>query len=299
MFDYGALETLELVTKEQSFVRAAKILFITQSAVSQRIKCLEEFVGRPLITRSPTIRPTLIGQQVLAHYRQVSLLEESIKRRWMGKRGPESPFPISIAINTETLSTWFIEAVKPTVKHSNIILDILIDDQERTSRFLQTGRVWGCVTSTPQAPYGCKVTFLGEMFYWATATPEFVEWYFKNGVTGKALLHAPAVRYGENDYMHMNYLRQTFQTYREGSPVLHCVPSPQGIMQFALDGLGYALLPETSIKKYLDKGQLVKLIPDKPYKLPLYWQTQELQTELTQELSQSIINHAKSVLVES
>lgn len=41
MFDYKLIEALAMVAREGSFDKAAKALYITQSAISQRIKLLE------------------------------------------------------------------------------------------------------------------------------------------------------------------------------------------------------------------------------------------------------------------
>ena len=55
-FDYKLLYALHSVMQEQSFEGAALKLHISQSAVSQRIKALEEYVARPVIIRGQPIR---------------------------------------------------------------------------------------------------------------------------------------------------------------------------------------------------------------------------------------------------
>lgn len=295
MLDYYALQALATVARERSFSKASKALFITQSAISQRIMLLENKIGQPLLIRSPSIKPTAVGNQLLAHFKQINLLEESLRKK-LSPNKLSSPIPIPIAVNTESLSTWFVDAVKPVLKKGHLVLELFIEDQERTINFLSTGKVWGCVTSISDTPFGCASTFLGHMIYRLVATPSFKKKYFKKRISGKELLQTPAAIYGERDYMHENYLRQHFRTYKKGQPTHHYVPSPLGLVQFAVDGLAYALLPEPSIKAYLKKGQLIDLLPSKPFKLSLYWQTQELQTEITKKLSQCIVSNARSIL---
>ena len=48
------VETLSTVVKEGTFDAAARTLHVTPSAVSQRIKALEQRVGRVLVVRSKT-----------------------------------------------------------------------------------------------------------------------------------------------------------------------------------------------------------------------------------------------------
>ncbi|MCF6245863.1 MAG: LysR family transcriptional regulator [Desulfobacula sp.] len=58
MLDYKLLEALGCVIHELGFDKASQKLFITQSAVSQRIKALEDQVGQILVTRTtpPPVR---------------------------------------------------------------------------------------------------------------------------------------------------------------------------------------------------------------------------------------------------
>ena len=48
---------------EQSFERAARALHLTQPAISQRIKQLEQLLAQPVLLRSSPPCPTLLGQQ--------------------------------------------------------------------------------------------------------------------------------------------------------------------------------------------------------------------------------------------
>lgn len=68
--DYRTLQALDAVIRERGFERAAQKLCITQSAVSQRIKQLENMFGQPLLvyrtaapdgTRAKTVGATTPG----------------------------------------------------------------------------------------------------------------------------------------------------------------------------------------------------------------------------------------------
>lgn len=294
MWDYNLLEALEAVVCVRSFQGAAVRLFITQSAVSQRIKQLEDSIGQPVLVRTPVIKPTIAGQHLITHLRQVRMMEYAIQGMWPLKKRKDEFQPINIALNTESLSTWFIASIKDFLLKENFVLELLVDDQERTVELLQKGKVWGCVTSKAQPPQGCKSTYLGEMLYYLVSSPNFKKRYFSEGLDAKSLLKAPAAIYGTYDEMHKSYLQHHFKGYNKGYPTYHFVPSPQGLVQFALDGLAYALLPCLSIQKYFNQKLLVNLFPDKPFKLKLYWQTLELQTEETKRLSHAIVEWWKT-----
>lgn len=58
--DYRTLQALDAVIRERGFERAAQKLCITQSAVSQRIKQLENLFGQPLLVR--TVPPARLSK---------------------------------------------------------------------------------------------------------------------------------------------------------------------------------------------------------------------------------------------
>ena len=57
MLDYKLLEALARVVREGGFDKAARVMNITQSAVSQRVRQLEELTGMVLLTRTPAAHP--------------------------------------------------------------------------------------------------------------------------------------------------------------------------------------------------------------------------------------------------
>ena len=118
--DYRTLQALDAVIRERGFERAAQKLCITQSAVSQRIKQLENLFGQPLLVRTVPPRPTEQGQKLLALLHQVELLEEE----WLGNdTGVDTPLLLSLAVNADSLATWLLPALKPVLADSPIRLN--------------------------------------------------------------------------------------------------------------------------------------------------------------------------------
>ena len=76
--DYKLLHALSVIIKQQSFEKAADELCITQPAVSQRIKQLEQLVAQPVLIRSHPIVATELGKKLLSHYQQVQQLEAEL-----------------------------------------------------------------------------------------------------------------------------------------------------------------------------------------------------------------------------
>ncbi len=126
--DYRTLQALDAVIRERGFERAAQKLCITQSAVSQRIKQLENMFGQPLLVRTVPPRPTEQGQKLLALLRQVELLEEE----WLGdEQTGSTPLLLSLAVNADSLATWLLPALAPVLADSPIRLNLQVEDETR------------------------------------------------------------------------------------------------------------------------------------------------------------------------
>lgn len=284
MLDYRGIEALYTVQQLQSFEAAAKKLHVTQSAISQRIKALETQYGQPVLIRTLPYRPTKLGSYLIGHFKQMSLLEESLEKQI----GTEFTRPhISIALNRDSLETWFLELIEEKNLFAEITLEIIADDQELTIDYLKKGLVSACVSSSEKEILGCKVAFLGNMEYLLVASPEFKEKYKKE------LLKAPAIKFDQNDRLHEKYL-QKFFGFSGDELNYHIVPSVKGFKQFALLGYGYGLIPRIDITEELKKKQLVQLYPDKVWKIPLYWHYWTIESKFYQkfntDLIQKIIN---------
>ncbi len=208
--DYRTLQALDAVIRERGFERAAQKLCITQSAVSQRIKQLENMFGQPLLVRTvpprPTEqgqkllallrqaqpRPTEQGQKLLALLRQVELLEEE----WLGdEQTGSTPLLLSLAVNADSLATWLLPALAPVLADSPIRLNLQVEDETRTQERLRRGEVVGAVSIQHQALPSCLVDKLGALDYLFVSSKPFAEKYFPNGVTRSALLKAPVVAF--------------------------------------------------------------------------------------------------------
>src|SRR5215510_13171969 len=79
MLDYSALSALAAVVREGSFERAARALHVTPSAISQRIRLLEERVGGALVVRGQPCSATEMGRRLCQHVDRVRLLEQDLE----------------------------------------------------------------------------------------------------------------------------------------------------------------------------------------------------------------------------
>jgi LysR family transcriptional regulator, chromosome initiation inhibitor len=292
MLDYKGIEALYTVQELQSFEAAAKKLHITQSAVSQRIKGLETHYGEPVLIRMLPYKPTKLGECLIGHFKRICLLEESLKELMVQTTSKPC---ISIAINRDSLETWFLDLIEHTDLFNNIRLEIIADDQELTLDYLRKGLVTACLSTSEKGIIGGNSTFVGNMEYLMVASPEFIKQYFSEKNQKKSLVDAPAIKFDKNDQLHERYLEKFFGLNSEDLQ-FHIVPSVRGFKKYALLGYGYALIPKLDILKELKIKKLLQLHRGKVWKIPLYWHYWDIDSKFYRKFNLDIIHHIKNKL---
>ncbi len=289
--DYKLIHALDTVINEQSFEKAAEKLNITQSAISQRIKQLEQLVAAPVLIRTQPLEPTILGQKILSHFRKVRQLEYELVREILPEDAPSS-IPISIAINADTLASWFIPALAPLLKEYPIVLNIQVINEANTQELLKKGEVYAAISSEKTSFSGVKVDYIGEIDYILCATKEFKQKYFSGGLTKENLNKAPRIDYDQRDTMHSDYLRTQFKIRKSTSPC-HRIRSSEAVVTMTLSSIAYGLLPITQAKEYLDSGALIDLAPDKHLTQPLYWHSWVLERGIQKKVSKTILAYGE------
>src|SRR4051812_34310921 len=164
--DQTQLTTFQAVVEEGSFEAAARALHVTPSAVSQRIKALEQTVGQVLVRRAKPSQATEAGQALIRYAAQMALLE---REALDAARGPAGRARIAIVVTAASLHTCFLPAL--TALPRELSFDLHQDDQDHTAELLRAGTVLAAVTSQRVAVQGCRVEGLGAMRYLAVAAP--------------------------------------------------------------------------------------------------------------------------------
>ena len=277
MLDYPQLEALAAVHRRGSFDLAAAQLGLTPSAVSQRIKALEERIGALLIRRGVPCVATDPGLRLIRHFDEVCLLEAALPL-------PEaSPLTLRIAVNADSLATWVIPALAQV---PDVLFDLVIDDQDHSQDWLRRGEVAAAVTSHPGPLQGCDTVFLGHLRYLATASPAFAARWFAQGVTRDSLSRAPALSFSDKDRLQTEWIAR--MTGARFPYPWHRIASSHGFVDAALAGMGWGMNPEPLISPHLAAGTLVEIAPGTPLDVPLHWQFTRLAAPALARLTKAM-----------
>lgn len=299
MLDYALLAALAAVIRTGSFERAAQQLHVTPSAVSQRVKLLEERMGAVLVVRGQPCTGTPAGQRLCQHVERVALLESELHHDLPSLAPATPPVTIRIAVNADSLATWFVAAMAAMAEVRGCLFDLVLDDQDHSADWLRRGEVLAAVTASAKPVQGCDSTPLGALRYIATASPAFVRRHFPNGLNADGLneqtiAQAPCLTFNSKDRLQALWLRQALGV--EVAPPTHWLPSSQAFVDAALAGLGWGMNPEVLVAGHLRAGRLVALMPGQPLDVPLFWQRSRIASSTLADTTSAVRRVARAVL---
>jgi LysR family transcriptional regulator, chromosome initiation inhibitor len=307
MLDARQLEALAAVIEHGSFGAAAKALSLTLAAVSLRIKSLENTLGQRLLVRGKQVRATPAGQALLGHTRQVRLMEGDLLAGLRGGEKPARLQSLSVAVNADSLSSWFLPGVAPALRNHSLLLDVVVDDQDHTHDALKSGDVTGCVTTLAQAMRGCVAESLGVMRYRCMAAPALLaQWSEPSAAGGRSsapqrlahrLLASPAVIFNRKDALQDTFLEQHFGL-RDALYPRHFVPAVDAF-ELALElGMGWGMVPELLLATRNRKLPLQEVLPGRTVDVQLYWQHWAREPAAAQRLTEAVKQAAQGQLLQ-
>lgn len=233
--DIEQLRTLVAAVDEGAFDRAAASLRVSPPAVSQRIKALEARTGRVLLRRSSPVRPTEAGEAVLRMARQVLSLHDAARVE-LGLEQEELA-PLDIAVNADSLATWFRPVLAElAAPGTGISVRLRSVDQDHSRRLLLAGEVAAAITTSSAPVSGCRTIPLGRMVYEPRAAASLLE----HAGPDPDLSRLPVVVYDDKDDLQSQALRRAGVDRR---PPEHRVPSAEAFVRAVADGIGWGMVP--------------------------------------------------------
>ena len=273
MLDARQLEALAAVVDHGGFGPAAQSLSLSLAAVSLRIKSLEDTLGQRLLVRGKQVRATPAGQALLGHVKQVRLMEADLLDGLHGGAQPRGGVrwqSLGVAINADSVASWFLPGVAALLQRHHLLLEILIDDQDHTHDALKSGDVMGCVTTLAQPMRGCVAEPLGVMRYRCVASPAVAQRCRtpRGAVSVHKLLAQPAVIFNRKDALQDAFLEQHFGLRQPNYP-RHFAPAVEAFETAIELGLGWGMVPE---QHPAARPGLQEILPDATVDVVLYWQ---------------------------
>jgi LysR family transcriptional regulator (chromosome initiation inhibitor) len=305
-WDSRQLEALAAVVAEGSFDAAAQALHVTPSAVSQRIRALENAAGSVLVRRARPVVATTSGQALLRLARQTELLGAEVAAELgadddvrpggqeAGGGRTDSLVTVPLAVSADSLATWVLPALAQV---DGVTFDLHRADDSRTADLLREGVVMAAVTSQTAQVQGCRSTPLGIMRYRPACTRAFARRWFPHGPTPDALDAAPVVVFDRTDDLQDMFLRERAPGAR---PPRHHVPSTVEYEETIRLGLGWGMLLDRPTIGGLHDGTgggITLLEPDAVLDIPLHLQQWKLRSTVLDRVTAALRKEATRELL--
>lgn len=241
------LRTFLEVAKTRHFGHAAENLFLTQSAVSSRIKQLEEVMGVSVFTRQRNnVLLTSAGERLLPH-------AENLLASWqltLQEVGVPTKKNAQLSLGgTSNLWDTFLQSLLPkmAMQFPNLYMRTEINRSEHLVRSLLGGRVDLFATLDPPANNDFEVEIIGDL-----------ELIMVCNLPGQTLDDVPTLGHVFVDWGTSFNLQQARLFPEPVAPILHTGQSRIGL-EFILSHKGAAYLPRALVQLYLDEGNLYQV----------------------------------------
>jgi LysR family transcriptional regulator, chromosome initiation inhibitor len=285
------LATFQAVIEQGSFDAAARALHVTPSAVSQRIKALEQVVGQVLVRRGRPCLPTAAGRPLVRLGGQMALLEDEALDAARGTLSGHARSRVAVVVNADSLAGWFLPALAAV---PDVVFELHTDDEGHTAELLRAGTVMAAVTTQRAPVQGCRVQRLGAMRYLAVAAPACYTAWFAGRDLAAAFATAPMIRFNRKDTLQHRFARTV--TSRDIDPPTHFVPASASFTEAIRLGLGWGLVPEDVARSDIAADRLVDLSPGQHLDVPLYWQYWRLESATLSAVTVAVRGAAATAL---
>ena len=299
MFDYSHLEALLAIEREGSIDGAARSLGISASAISQRIKVLEERVGAITVNRQRPAKPTEFGKLLCRHYERVMLLEQKLitDNASSFSRMTREINVICVAIDEGSMCTWFTDVMrKEQERNPAVLYNITVIDGTEARTHMKEGSALAAISTSKDPIQGCSSQTLGSQTYVAVMTPEFSQSHFAKGVDAEVIKLCATVRFSATDTLYREWLSENFGFEFELHS--HIVPSCDAVLSIILKGIAWGILPKAYVQSRLKTGELIELIEGSEFQQPLYWHYSRAVKDALQPLTEAVQKVSSKKLIQ-
>jgi LysR family transcriptional regulator (chromosome initiation inhibitor) len=248
------LEAFLAVAQHKTVHGAASALFLTQTAVTQRIKLLEEKLGVSLFIRSRKgMELTDEGLALLRHSKQLQALEEQALREVKGV-GAETETEFHIAAPMSIMSARVLPRCVPLIqKYPRLNFRFSVIDEDTRHHLLKENACDLAILSAEHVlPDMASKPLQSE--YYVMVGP--LGWESRD--LGEIVRTEKIIDFFPQDHLTFSYLKSQ-KLFDEAKKSRHFVNNTELVAFMISQGLGYSVLTTEFLAPFLDRHELVVL----------------------------------------
>lgn len=258
------LEAFMAIVQFKTVHRAAEALFITQTAVTQRIRGLEGKLKTSLFIRTRRGMALTPEGEALMHYCQAARDLEGEAMARISGGAVESDIRICLTGPTSLMRSRVVPKCLPILsKFPRLFMEFAVNDSEDRETTLKSGRA--------QLAILCKQSLANEMERKLLEPEEYVlvcSCSWKKRPLKSIIQKEVIIDFDPQDEMTLRYLQQ-YDLADTARPERHFVNRTETLAMMIREGYGYGVLTKELCQPYLRRGELIILNQGKT--LPIEW----------------------------
>ncbi|WP_192482927.1 MULTISPECIES: LysR family transcriptional regulator [Cysteiniphilum] len=248
------LQAFLSVEKNKTVHAAAETLFLTQTAVTQRIKQLEEKLGVPLFIRSRKgMQLTEEGQVLLRYCHDMQNLENSYLHS-LNMSESDNIIALKLVSSSTLMKTRIVKVVTTIAKlYPQLRLYLQIQDIEARHELLKTGQVDLAIVNNKQVSKEMCAKVLSPERYVFIVPKAWAKRAIKDVV-----LNENIIDFDSSDDITFSYLAK-YDLLQFARKDRHFINSPDQLAQLVGFKLGYTVVTKQFFEQYCDQAKVVIL----------------------------------------
>lgn len=264
------LDAFWMVVQHGGFHKAADALFITQSAVTQRVQALEAALGQRLFLRSPRgVALTPAGQVLLRHCRDRREAESAVLSALAGADAGLGG-RLAVASTTVAGRAWVLPTLVALGQaHPDLDISLTLGDDLAPLPLLESCQVDAVLSEAVVRRQGLRSVRMGAMPFALVASAAVTAgWPETPDLAQLATLRA--IDFNPEDRVTLDHLALCLPGADLGALRRHFVNDDQGILEWVLAGGGFSVLPWPMVAEGVAAGTLRAFYPATRSERPLY-----------------------------
>lgn len=279
------LEVFLAVAKNKSIHGAAKMIHLSQTAVTKRIKTLENHLKTTLFIRTRHgVKLTPDGDALLRYcYATQELEGETLAN--IRNTGTKTTARINITGPSSIMNTRIVPQCLTVIKNfPRLFVNFEINDCEQIIRSLQNGTHHLAIIPPQLIMKEMQTKKLKDEKYVLVCTNNW-----KHRSLQDILNNEKIIDFDETDQMSFNYLKK-YKLFEIAQKERHFVNRTCSLLTMLIQGYGYGVLTYELAKQYVDNDQLMTLNAGKVYNnaLNLAWYARPEPAKYFSEIIQAI-----------
>jgi DNA-binding transcriptional LysR family regulator len=254
------LDAFIAVAKHKTVHSASAVLYITQTAVTQRVRNLENRLKVSLFTRTRRgMQITPEGESLLQYCQATAQLEGELLAK-LDSKNKQTQINLTLCAHSSIMRARIIPACLPLMKKNpNWIIHFKIEDQENRHLALKSGECDAAILQPEHVAPEMTEQKLQPERYILVCPKAWQDMPIEKIIKTKRIID-----YNQADQMTFDFLKH-FNLYTQANKIRYFANNTEEIVELVSQGLGYTVLTEDFYQIYADKKNLFSPIPKQFY----------------------------------